>query len=58
MQSDRSKKMNAQNLQISVQCSRQCEFLVQDGNDHVDAHRDPGLSVYCVRRGAEGLFDA
>lgn len=31
---------------------------MQDGNDHVDAHRDPGLCVYCVRLGAEGLFDA
>ena len=58
MQRDLSKKVNAQNLQSSVQRSGHLEFLVQDGNEHIDAHRDPDWSLHCVGRSAEKVFDA
>ena len=58
MQRDLFKRVNAQNLQSSVQRSGQLEFLVQDGNEHIDAHRDPDLSLHCVGRSTEEVFDA
>ena len=58
MQKDLSKRVNTQNLQSSVQRSGQLEFLVQDGNEHIDAHSDPDLSLHCVGRNAEEVFDA
>ena len=50
--------MNAQNLQSSGQRSRHFKFLVQDGNEHVNAHRDPGFGLHRVGRGAEEVLDA
>ena len=58
MQRDLFKRVNAQNLQSSVQRSGQLEFLVQDGNEQIDAHRDPDLSLHCVGRSTEEVFDA
>ena len=50
MQRDLFKRVNAQNLQSSVQRSGQLEFLVQDGNERINAHR--------VGQSAEEVFDA
>ena len=58
MQRDFFKRVNAQNLQSSVQRSGQLEFLVQDGNEHVNADCDPHLGLHCVGRSAEEVFDA
>jgi len=58
MQRDLFKRVNAQNLQSSVQRSGQFEFLVQDGNEHVNADCDPDLGLHRVGRSAEEVFDA
>ena len=31
---------------------------MQDGNEHVNAHRDPGFGLHRVGRGAEEVLDA
>jgi len=58
MQRDLFKRVNAQNLQSSVQGSGQLEFLVQDGNAPVNADFDPHLGLHRVGRSAEEVFDA
>ena len=56
MQRDFIKGVKAHNLQRSVKQCRQFEFFLQDGNEHVDANRDPDLSCYRIGPGAIKVF--
>ena len=42
------KRMNAQKLESSVQCSRQRQLLVEDGHQQVNGHRNPDLGLHRV----------
>ena len=42
------KRVNTQKLQSSVQGSRQVQFLVNDGDHQVNAHRYPDLSLHRI----------
>ena len=48
MQSNLLERVNAQNLQSSVQASGQFQFLVQDGHQQICRHGDPNLRFHCV----------
>jgi hypothetical protein len=48
MQSNLLERMNAQNLQSSVEASEQFQFLLQDGYQQICRHSDPNLSFYHV----------
>ena len=48
MQSNLLERMNAQNLQSSVEASGQFQLLVQDGYQQICCHSDPNLSFHCV----------
>jgi hypothetical protein len=58
MQRYLSKRVNAQHPPSFVQQSRQYKFLVRDGNEHVNAHRDRALALYRGRQGTEDALDA
>ena len=58
MQSNLLERMNAQNLQSSVEASGQFELLVQDRNEQIGRHRDPDLRFYSIRTRAEIMFEA
>ena len=48
MQSNLLERMNAQNLQSSVEASGQLQLLVQDGHQQVCRHSYPNLRFHCV----------
>ena len=52
------KRVNAQKLQSSVQCSRQVQFLVDDSHHQVNGHRDPDLSLHRVGARPVVMLDA
>lgn len=51
-------RMNAQDLHSSVQSAGQLQLLVQDGNDQVDAHRNPYLALHRIDAVAVEVLDA
>src|ERR671924_2378976 len=51
-------RVNAQNLQSSVQSSRQVEFLVEDCHYDVDGYRDPDLRLHRIRAVAVEVLDS
>jgi hypothetical protein len=58
MQRDLFQRAHAQNQQSFLQRSWHFDILVQDGNEHVNAHRNPNLGLHRVGRYAEDVFDA
>ena len=42
------KRVNAQKLEGSVQCSRQTQLLVDDGYHQVNGHRNPDLCLHRI----------
>ena len=58
MQRNLLKRVNAQNLQSSVEASRQFEFLVPDRFEQIGRHRDPDLRFHSIRTRAEVMLEA
>ena len=48
MQSNLLERVNAQNLQSSVQASGQFQLLVQDGHQQICRHGDPNLRFHRI----------
>jgi len=52
------KRMDAENLQSSVQIARQTELFVKDRYHQVNAHSDPDLGFHGVGAGPKIVFDS
>src|SRR5271170_7084277 len=52
------KRMNAQQLQSSVQCSGQAQLLVEDGDHQVNGDGNPNLGLHRVGTRAEVMLDS